>query len=82
MATQAYCVKCKAKREMKGEKQVTMKNGRKAISGTCTVCGTNMFKIGGGEGGAKVVTSKGKAKVALKPGTKGKAKKTVKGRKK
>ncbi|MEW5839683.1 MAG: DUF5679 domain-containing protein, partial [Thermoproteota archaeon] len=28
MATQAYCVKCKAKREMKGEKQVTMKNGR------------------------------------------------------
>jgi Domain of unknown function (DUF5679) len=32
---------------MKDEKQVTMKNGRQAISGTCTVCGTKMFKIGG-----------------------------------
>ena len=35
---------------MKDEKQVTMKNGRQAISGTCTVCGTKMFKIGGGGG--------------------------------
>jgi hypothetical protein len=82
MATQAYCVKCKAKREMKGEKQVTMKNGRKALSGTCTTCGTNMFKIGGGEGGGSGVKSKGKAKVALKPGAKSKAKETVKGKKK
>ena len=38
---------------MKGEKQVTMKNGRQAISGTCTVCGTKMFKIGGGGSTAK-----------------------------
>jgi Domain of unknown function (DUF5679) len=38
---------------MKGEKQVTMKNGRQAISGTCTVCGTKMFKIGGGASTAK-----------------------------
>jgi hypothetical protein len=53
LVTQAYCVKCKKKREMKGEKQVTMKNGRNAISGTCSVCGTKMFKIGGGTGKAK-----------------------------
>ena len=33
---------------MKNEKQVTMKNGRRAISGTCSVCGTKMFRIGGG----------------------------------
>jgi hypothetical protein len=32
---------------MKDENQVTMKNGRQAISGTCSVCGTKMFKIGG-----------------------------------
>ena len=38
---------------MKDEKQVTMKNGRPAISGTCTVCGTKMFKIGGGGSTAK-----------------------------
>ena len=44
---EGYCVKCKAKREMKDEKQVTMKNGRPATQGICTVCNTKMFKIGG-----------------------------------
>ncbi|MEM3839050.1 MAG: DUF5679 domain-containing protein [Candidatus Micrarchaeaceae archaeon] len=44
---QAYCVKCKEKREMKDAKQVTMKNGKKATQGSCPVCGTKMFKIGG-----------------------------------
>lgn len=48
LATQAYCVKCKAKRDMEDEKQITMKNGQRALSGTCPVCGTKMFKIGGG----------------------------------
>jgi hypothetical protein len=38
---------------MKDEKQVTMKNGRQAISGTCPVCGTKMFRIGGGGSTAK-----------------------------
>ena len=28
---EAYCVKCKAKKEMKDAKEVTMKNGRKAM---------------------------------------------------
>jgi hypothetical protein len=61
---------------MKGEKQVTMKNGRNAISGTCSVCGTKMFKIGGGSssgGAAKAV--KAKAKAAPKKAAKAKAKK-------
>ncbi|MGA7544171.1 MAG: DUF5679 domain-containing protein, partial [Nitrososphaeraceae archaeon] len=40
LVTQAYCVKCKSKRDMKNEKQITMKNGRQALSGTCSVCGT------------------------------------------
>ncbi len=44
---EAYCVKCKQKREMKDAKAVTMKNGKKATSGTCPECGTKMFKIGG-----------------------------------
>ncbi|MEX0621634.1 MAG: DUF5679 domain-containing protein [Candidatus Woykebacteria bacterium] len=43
----AYCVKCKTKREVSSPEQVTMKNGRKALKGTCPVCGTKMFKIGG-----------------------------------
>jgi hypothetical protein len=43
---EAYCVKCKAKKEMKDAQQITMKNGRPASTGTCPVCGTKMFKIG------------------------------------
>ncbi|MDH2900003.1 MAG: DUF5679 domain-containing protein [archaeon] len=43
---EAYCVKCKAKREIKDPKNVTMKNGKPAIQGVCPVCGTKMFRIG------------------------------------
>jgi len=47
--TQAYCVKCKEKREMKDEKEVEMKRkgGKKgrALTGICPVCGTKMFRI-------------------------------------
>lgn len=40
-----YCVKCKAKREMVDAKETTMKNGRKAMKGKCSKCGTGMYKI-------------------------------------
>jgi len=43
---QAYCVKCRAKKEMKEPKGITMKNGRPATQGVCPVCGTKMFRIG------------------------------------
>ena len=43
----AYCVKCKGKKEVSNPEQVTMKNGRKALKGTCPDCGTKVFKIGG-----------------------------------
>jgi hypothetical protein len=43
---EAYCVKCKAKREIKDAKNVTMKNGKPAIQGVCPVCGTKIFRIG------------------------------------
>jgi len=42
---QAYCLKCKSKKEMKDEEQVTLKNGRKATKGKCPDCGTGMFRI-------------------------------------
>ena len=45
-APQAYCVKCKTKHEIKDAAQITMKNGRPATEGKCSVCGTKMFKIG------------------------------------
>ncbi|MGQ9719375.1 MAG: DUF5679 domain-containing protein [Nitrososphaerales archaeon] len=43
---QAFCVKCKAKREIKDPKPVKLKNGRPAIKGTCPVCGTTIYRIG------------------------------------
>ena len=43
---QAYCMKCRAKKEMKDPKAITMKNGKPAIQGTCSSCGTKMFRIG------------------------------------
>ena len=43
---EAYCVKCKTKREMKDAKQIEMKNGKPAQEGVCPVCGTRMFRIG------------------------------------
>ncbi len=80
LATEGYCVKCKAKRLMKGESQVTMKNGRPATKGTCSVCGTKMFKIGGGP--SKVVKKvKTKPKSKAKPKAKSKAKPKAKARK-
>ena len=45
---QAYCYKCRAKREMKEPKSITMKNRRPATQGTCPYCGTKIFRIGKG----------------------------------
>jgi hypothetical protein len=41
---EAYCVKCRAKREFEGE-EVTLKNGRRAAQGKCPVCGTKVMRI-------------------------------------
>jgi hypothetical protein len=41
-----YCVKERKKVEIVGPQQVTMKNGRPAIQGTCPDCGTKIFRIG------------------------------------
>jgi hypothetical protein len=43
----AYCVKCKEKVEIKEPEDVVMKNNMKALKGTCTKCGTKVFKIVG-----------------------------------
>jgi hypothetical protein len=43
---QAYCVKCRTKKEVRNPQQITMKNGRPATTGICPVCGTKVFRIG------------------------------------
>jgi len=50
-AVEAYCVKCKAKRQMADGKEVAMKGKggvvRRAMKGKCPKCGTTMFRIMG-----------------------------------
>lgn len=43
---EAYCFKCRAKRQIKNPKKITLKNGRPATQGECPVCGTKVFRIG------------------------------------
>jgi hypothetical protein len=43
---EAYCLKCRTKRDMTDPQEVTMKNGKPATMGKCPVCGTKMYKIG------------------------------------
>ncbi|MEE2701074.1 MAG: DUF5679 domain-containing protein [Chloroflexota bacterium] len=43
---EAYCFKCRSKREVSNPQSVTLKNGRPAVSGSCPVCSTKVFRIG------------------------------------
>ncbi len=43
---EAYCVKCRAKKEISNPQGITMKNGKPATQGTCPTCGTKVFRIG------------------------------------
>ena len=42
---QAYCLKCRAHREIQDPREVILKNGRKSVRGTCSVCGGNVSRI-------------------------------------
>lgn len=41
----AYCVKCRANRQIHNPSRVTLSNGRPAIKGTCPVCNSGMFRM-------------------------------------
>jgi RNase P subunit RPR2 len=43
---QAYCFKCRKKVDIKNAQPVTLKNGRPAVQGVCSVCGTKVYRIG------------------------------------
>ena len=45
---QAYCFKCRRKTEIRNAEQVTLRNGRPAVRGACSSCGTKVFRIGKG----------------------------------
>ncbi len=44
---EAFCVKCRTKREIKNAEKTTLKNGKPATQGVCPNCGTKLFRIGG-----------------------------------
>ncbi|MBN1536074.1 MAG: type I DNA topoisomerase [Anaerolineales bacterium] len=43
---EAYCVKCKTKREVKDPEAVFMRSGAPATRGICPECGTRLFRMG------------------------------------
>ena len=42
----AFCLKCRREIEIKYPQNVETRNGRPAIGGLCSCCGTRVFKIG------------------------------------
>jgi DNA topoisomerase I len=46
ISLEAYCVKCKAKREIKDPQAVFTDNATPATRGVCPECGTAMFRMG------------------------------------
>jgi hypothetical protein len=40
-----YCVKCKKNTDTNNEREIILKNGRKAMTGVCNICGTKKFKF-------------------------------------
>ncbi|MBI4513918.1 MAG: hypothetical protein HY702_07390 [Gemmatimonadetes bacterium] len=44
-AYEGYCMKCRATRAVANPQLTELANGRKAVKGTCSVCGTGIFKI-------------------------------------
>ena len=74
---QFYCVKCKDK-VILDENRIhprTLSNGRSALTGECTRCGTKVFKFIKSSGGAK---KKSKRKSAKRKSAKRKSKKRSK----
>src|SRR5215813_6022133 len=43
---QAYCVKCKTKRDISHAQAVYTQNGAPGTKGVCPVCGTTLFRMG------------------------------------
>jgi DNA topoisomerase-1 len=49
VSTQAYCVKCREKREMVNPVAIFLANGKPATQGTCPVCGGKLTRLGATE---------------------------------
>jgi hypothetical protein len=70
MDFEAYCVKCREKREVKGGEVKDTPNGRRMAQGKCPECGTTVTRFLAAEGAGEK-SGKGEGK-----GTKAKAEKS------
>ena len=43
--TEIYCFKCREKTANQNVEEVVLNNGRPAVTGQCTVCGTRRFRM-------------------------------------
>ena len=43
---QAYCVRCRGRKEIRDAQSVRMKNGRPATRGVCASCGGKVVRLG------------------------------------
>lgn len=59
----AYCVKEKTKKPMQDAVEITLSNGRHALRGVCSVCGTKMLKFAS----SKKIKSNGASADAAEP---------------
>jgi DNA topoisomerase-1 len=73
---EAYCLKCKTKREMLNPTPVYNQNGSAATTGPCAVCGSKLFKMGLTDAHATLVKPTPTAKTKTAP-TKAKTKTTA-----
>jgi DNA topoisomerase-1 len=88
MTLEAYCVKCKIKREISNPQAVYTSRGAPGTKGTCPVCGTALFRMGVTDSHANLpkpeivaapkVKTSAKAKSSAKAKTKTKAKSPAK----
>src|SRR5262249_39788864 len=78
MTLEAYCVKCKTKREIANPQPVWTARGTPAVKGTCPVCGTTLFHMGATEAHATLPKPviEAAARPARKSAAKGKTSKT------
>ena len=42
---EAFCLRCKEKRQISNPEIVTLKTGMNSVKGTCSVCGVGVYKI-------------------------------------
>lgn len=64
----SYCLKCKEKTDIVNPVEILTANNRKALTGTCKVCGTKKYKFLPSDGTAKKPAAKKSTKKSTKKG--------------